>query len=93
VVAGFKQEPLLPLTNLREMRDSRSRGRSAQIYLTRRKFGKTLRLVKPSYQQEDIRVVCYRRPKTLDLPMTAAAHFATASLGHKLKQKILREKP
>jgi len=41
VVAGFTQEPLKPLTNLREMRESRSRVRSAQIYLTRRKMARS----------------------------------------------------
>jgi hypothetical protein len=93
MVAGSGHEPLLLLTNMCGVRDSRSRGRSAQIHLTRRKFGETFRLVKPSYQQEDIRVVCYQRPKTLVLSMTAAAAFATESLGYKLKLKILREKP
>jgi len=36
VVAGFVQEPLLPLTNLREMRHPQSPWYIAQIYLTRR---------------------------------------------------------
>jgi hypothetical protein len=93
VVAGFAQEPLKLRTNLCGMRDTRSRGRSAKIYLTRRKFEETFRLVKPSYQLEDIRVLRHQRPKNPILPLTAVAYFATPFLGHKLKPKILCEKP
>lgn len=73
VVAVSGQEPLFLLTDLWGMRDTRSRGWIAQIYLTRRKFEETFRLVKPSYQLEGIRVLRYHRPKNLVLLMTAAA--------------------
>ena len=92
VVAGFGQEPLLLLTNLGGVRDSQSPWWIAQIYLTRWKIEQTSRFVKQSYQLEDIRVMRYQRLKNLVLLMTAAAYFATAFLGQKLKLKILCEK-
>lgn len=92
VVAGFGQEPLLLLTNLSGVRDSQSLWWIAQIYLTRWKIEETFRFVKQSYQLEDIRVMRYQRLKNLVLLMTAAAYFAAAFLGQKLKLKILCEK-
>ena len=92
VVAGFGQEPLLLLTNLCGVRDSQSLWWIAQIYLTRWKIEETFRFVKQSYPLEDIRVMRYQRLKNLVLLMTAAAYFATAFLGQKLKLKILCEK-
>ena len=92
VVAGFGQEPLLLLTNLCGVRDSSSLWWIAQIYLTRWKIEETFRFVKQSYQLEDIRVMRYQRLKNLVLLMTAAAYFATAFWGQKLKLKILCEK-
>jgi hypothetical protein len=92
VVAGFGQEPLLLLTNVCGVRDSQSLWWIAQIYLTRWKIEETFRFVKQSYQLEDIRVLRYQRLKNLVLLMTAAAYFATAFLGQKLKLKILCEK-
>jgi len=92
VVAGFGQEPLLLLTNPGGVRDSQSLWWVAQIYLTRWKIEETFRFVKQSYQLEDIRVMRYQRLKNLVLLMTAAAYFATAFLGQKLKLKILCEK-
>ena len=93
VVAGFGPEPLLLLTNLCGVRDSQSLWWIAQIYLTRWKIEETFHFVKQSYQLEDIRVMRYQRRKNLVLLlMTAAAYFATAFLGQKLKLKILCEK-
>lgn len=92
VVAGFGQEPLLLLTNLSGVRDSQSLWWIVQIYLTRWKIEETFRFVKQSYQLEDIRVMRYQRLKNLVLLMTAAAYFAAAFLGQKLKLKILCEK-
>jgi hypothetical protein len=92
VVAGFGQEPLLLLTNLCGVRDSQLLGWIAPIYLTRWKIEETFRFVKPSYPLEDIRVLRYQRLKNLVLLMTAAAYFATAFWGQKLKLKILSEK-
>lgn len=92
VVAGFGQEPLLLLSNLSGVRDSQSLWWIAQIYLTRWKIEETFRFVKQSYQLEDIRVRRYQRLKNLVLLMTAAAYFATAFVGQKLKLKILCEK-
>lgn len=92
VVAGFGQEPLLLLTNLSGVRDSQSLWWIVQIYLTRWKIEETFRFVKQSYNLEDIRVMRYQRLKNLVLLMTAAAYFAAAFLGQKLKLKILCEK-
>lgn len=92
VVAGFGQEPLLLLTNVQGVRDSQSLWWIVQIYLTRWKIEETFRFVKQSYNLEDIRVLRYQRLKNLVLLMTAAAYFATAFLGQKLKLKILCEK-
>lgn len=92
VVAGFGQEPLLLLTNLSGVRDSQSLWWIVQIYLTRWKIEETFRFVKQSYQLENIRVMRYQRLKNLVLLMTAAAYFAAAFLGQKLKLKILCEK-
>lgn len=92
VIAGFGQEPLLLLTNVGRVRDSSSLWWIAQIYLTRWKIEETFRFIKQSYQLEDIRVMRYQRLKNLVLLMTAAAYFATAFLGQKLKLNILCEK-
>ncbi len=92
VVAGFGAEPLLLLTNVGGVRDSQSLWWIAQIYLTRWKIEETFRFVKQSYQLEDIRVMRYQRLKNLVLLMTAAAYFAAAFLGQRLKLKILCEK-
>jgi hypothetical protein len=92
VVAGFGQEPLLLLTNLCGVRDSASLLWIAQIYLTRWKIEETFRFVIQSDRLEDIRVLRYQRLKNLVLLMTAAAYFAPAFLGQKLKLKILCEK-
>jgi hypothetical protein len=92
VVAGFGQEPLLLLTNLSGVRDSQSLWWIVQIYLTRWKIEETFRFVKQSYNLEDIRVMRYQRLKNLVLLMTAAAYFAAAFLGQRLKLKILCEK-
>lgn len=92
VVAGFGAEPLLLLTNLDVVRDSSSLWWIVRIYLTRWKIEETFRFVKQSYHLEDIRVLRYQRLKNLILLVTAAAYFATAFLGQKLKLKILCEK-
>ncbi len=92
VVAGFGQAPLRLLAHLGTVRDSQSLWWIVPIYLTRWKIEETFRFVKQSYNLEDIRVPRYQRLKTLVLLMTAAAYFATAFLGPKLKLKILCEK-
>ncbi|PYV32892.1 MAG: hypothetical protein DMG22_11875 [Acidobacteria bacterium] len=92
VVAGFGQEPMLLLTNLRAVRDSPSLWWIVRIYLTRWKIEETFRFVKQSYHLEDLRVVRYQRLKNLVWLVTAAAYFAATFLGQKLKLKILSEK-
>jgi hypothetical protein len=92
VVAGFRQEPLLLLTNLCGVRDWQSLWWIAQIYLTQWEIEETSHFVKQCYQLEDIRVMRYQRLKNLVLLMTAAAYFATTFLGQKLKLKNWCEK-
>ena len=48
--------------------------------------------VKQSYNLEDIRIMKYRRLKSLVVLVTAAAYFAATYLGHQMKLRILTEK-
>ncbi len=93
VVAGFGEQPILLVTNLKlRARDSESLWWAAQIYWTRWKIEETFRFVKQSYNLEDIRVMKYRRLKNLVVLVTAAAYFAATYLGHQMKLRILAEK-
>jgi hypothetical protein len=93
VVAGFGEQPILLVTNLKlRARDSESLWWAARIYWTRWKIEETFRFVKQSYNLEDIRVMKYRRLKNLVVLVTAAAYFASAFLGQKMKLRILTEK-
>ena len=93
VVAGFGEQPILLVTNLKlRARDSESLWRAAQIYWTRWKIEETFRFVKQSYNLEDIRVMKYRRLKNLVVLVTAAAYFAATYLGQQMKLRILAEK-
>lgn len=93
VVAGFGEQPILLLTNLKlRARDSESLWWAARIYWTRWKIEETFRFVKQSYNLEDIRVMKYQRLKNLVVLVTAAAYFAATYLGQQLKLRILAEK-
>ena len=93
VVAGFGEQPILLVTNLKlRARDSESLWWAARIYWTRWKIEETFRFVKQSYNLEDIRVMKYRRLKNLVVLVTAAAYFAATYLGQKMKLRILAEK-
>jgi hypothetical protein len=93
VVAGFGQEPLMLLTNLvARARDSESLGWIVEIYLTRWKIEETFRLLKQSYNLEDLRVLSYQRLQNLVALVAAAAHFAATFLGQKMKLRLLTEK-
>lgn len=93
VVAGFGEQPILLLTNLKlRARDSENVGWAARIYWTRWKIEETFRFVKQSYNLEDIRVMKYRRLKNLVVLVTAAAYFAATYLGQQMKLRILAEK-
>lgn len=93
VVAGFGEQPILLVTNLKlRARDSESLWWAARIYWTRWKIEETFRFVKQSYNLEDIRVMKYQRLKNLVVLVTAAAHFAATYLGQQLKLRILAEK-
>ena len=93
VVAGFGEQPILLLTNLKlRARDSESLWWAARIYWTRWKIEETFRFVKQSYNLEDIRVMKYQRLKNLVVLVTAAAFFAATYLGQQMKLRILAEK-
>ncbi len=93
VVAGFGQQPILLLTNLKlRARDSESIWWAARIYWTRWKIEQTFRFIKQSYNLEDVRVMKYRRLKNLVVLVTAAAYFAATFLGQQMKLRILTEK-
>ena len=93
VIAGFGEQPILLITNLKlRARDSESLWWAAQIYWTRWKIEETFRFVKQSYNLEDIRVMNYRRLKNLVVLVTAAAYFAATYLGQQMKLRILAEK-
>ncbi|MGC8551070.1 MAG: transposase, partial [Acidobacteriaceae bacterium] len=93
VIDGFGDQPIMLLTNLKlRARDSESLWWAAEIYWTRWKIEETFRFVKQSYNLEDIRVLKYQRLKNLVVLVTAAAYFAAAFLGQKMKLRILTEK-
>ena len=93
VVAGFGEQPMLLVANLKlRARDSESVWWAARIYWTRWKIEETFRFVKQSYNLEDIRVMKYRRLKNLVVLVTAAAYFAATYLGQQMKLRILAEK-
>ena len=93
VVAGFGEQPILLVTNLKlRARDSESVWWAARIYWTRWKIEETFRFVKQRYNLEDIRVMKYRRLKNLVVLVTAAAYFAATYLGQQMKLRILTEK-
>jgi hypothetical protein len=93
VVAGFGEQPILLVTNLKlRARDSESLWWAARIYWTRWKIEETFRFVKQSYNLEDIRVMKYQRLKNLVVLVGAAAYFAATYLGQQMKLRILAEK-
>jgi len=93
VIAGFGEQPILLLTNLKlRARDSESLWWAARIYWTRWKIEETFRFIKQSYNLEDIRVLKYRRLKNLVVLVTAVAYFAATYLGQQMKLRILTEK-
>ena len=93
VIAGFGEQPMMLLTNLKlQARDSECLWWAAQIYWTRWKIEETFRFVKQSYNLEDIRVLKYQRLKNLVVLVTAAAYFAATFLGQQMKLRILTEK-
>jgi len=89
VVRGFGEEPLMLLTNV-EVKPSRtSLWFVVQGYLARWMVEETIRFIKQSYHLEDIRVLDYDRLKNLVALTLAAAYFAAAWLGEKLRLAVL----
>ena len=93
VVAGFGEQPILLVSNLKlRARDSESVWWAARIYWTRWKIEETFRFVKQSYNLEDIRAMKYRRMENWAVLVTAPAYFSATFLGQKMKLRILTEK-
>jgi hypothetical protein len=93
VIAGLGEDRLMLLTNVPvTARNSQSVWCIVPIYLTRWKIEETFRLVKQSYNLEDVRVLKYHRLKHLVILVTAVAYFAAAFLGQQMKLRILCEK-
>jgi hypothetical protein len=58
VLAGFGEQPILLVTNLKlRARDSETLWWAARIYWTRWKMEETFRFVKQSYNLEDLRAM------------------------------------
>jgi hypothetical protein len=82
VIAGFGEQPILLLTNLKlRAQDSENVWWAVRIYWTRWKIEETFCFIKQSYNLEDIRVMKSRRLKNLVVLVTAAAYFAATDLG------------
>jgi hypothetical protein len=89
VVKGFGQKPLMLLTNI-PMRKRRSAlWWAVEAYLTRWRVEETIRLIKQSYDLEDVRVMTYNRLKNMAVLVLVAAYFIAVNLGLKAKHTVL----
>ncbi|HSR52013.1 MAG TPA: transposase [Acidobacteriota bacterium] len=89
VVRGFGQRPLMLLTTLEVTRSRKSHWRVVQAYLSRWRVEETIRFIKQSYQLEDIRLLSYRRLRSMAVLVMAAAYFACAYLGRDIRLNLL----
>ena len=89
VVAGLGEKPLLLLTTMAVTRSRKSLWRVVESYLARWRVEETIRFIKQSYQLEDIRLLRYRRLRTMAVLVMAVAYFACVYLGKSIKLRIL----
>lgn len=89
VVRGGGEEPMMLLTNVEVKPSRRSLWFIVQGYLARWMVEETIRFIKQSYHLEDLRVLDYERLKNLVALTLAAAYFAAAWLGEKLRLAVL----
>ena len=60
-----------------------------EAYITRWRVEETIRFIKQSYQEEDVRVMTYERLRNMASLVLAASFFAAAYLGQRAKLDIL----
>ena len=89
VVKGFGKKPLMLLTNVPVRKRRSVLWFIVGSYLTRWRIEEAIRLLKQSYNLEDIRVLTYQRLKNLVALVLAASHFVATYLGDRLKVAIL----
>lgn len=89
VINGFGQKPLMLLTTEPLRRCRKTVWWLVAAYMTRWKIEETIRFIKQSYDLEDVRVLTYRRLKTIAALVLAASFFAAVYVGAKAKLEIL----
>jgi hypothetical protein len=89
VINGFGQKPLMLLTTEPMRRCRKALWWLVAAYMTRWKIEETVRFIKQSYDLEDVRVLTYRRLKTIAALVLAASFFAAVCLGTRAKMEIL----
>jgi hypothetical protein len=89
VVKGFGETPLMLLTNVVLPRRRKKMWWVVEAYLTRWRVEETIRFVKQSYQEEDVRVLTYVRLRNLAALVLAASFFAAVHLGRSVKLQVL----
>jgi hypothetical protein len=89
VVDGFGVEPLMILTNLPLTKNRTVLLQVVKSYLTRWAIEETIRFIKQSYAVEDVRVQTYTRLQNIMALVLAAAYFASAHIGGRLKLAVL----
>jgi hypothetical protein len=89
VINGFGQKPLMLLTTEPMRRCRKTLWWVVAAYMTRWRIEETIRFIKQSYDLEDVRVLTYRRLKTIAALVLAASFFAAVYLGTRAKLEIL----
>jgi hypothetical protein len=89
VIKGFGQTPLMLLTNLPMRKKRDVLWWVVEAYITRWRVEDTIRFIKQSYQEEDVRVMSYERLRNMASLVLAASFFAAVYLGQRAKLEIL----
>lgn len=89
VIHGFGEKPMMLLTNRKITPEKESVRYILSAYIKRWKIEDTFRLMKQSYNLEDIRILTYRRLQNMALIVLAALFFACVWLGNAIKMRIL----
>jgi hypothetical protein len=89
VIKGFGQEPMMLLTNIPLRKKRTLLSWMMEAYITRWRIEETIRFMKQSYQEENIRVLTYRRLKNMAAMLLAVIYFAARYLGTASKLKVL----
>jgi hypothetical protein len=89
VVKGLGKKPLMVLTTESMHRSRKVLWRVVNAYISRWKVEETIRLIKQSYDFEDVRVLTYDRLKNMAVLVLGAAYFLAVWLGTRTKLTIL----